>query len=149
LFCNIYLVLLLACKIICYLALVNNEPCNMANISKLTYLTGILWRLATWGFPSCKKFHHRSRLNFINVIGTPFMQVDLIAQKKTVKSAVSLGAFGTYEHKSCTLNVGEIDTRLQTKEAKTTTQPQPPSVENNNNLSNSWERASLLWIWRH
>jgi hypothetical protein len=32
-------------------------------------------------------------------------------KKKTVKSAVSFGTFGTYEHKSCTENVGEIDNR--------------------------------------
>jgi len=31
-------------------------------------------------------------------------------RKKTVKSAVSFGTFGTYECKSCMQNVGEIDT---------------------------------------
>jgi len=52
----------------------------------------------------------RPGLNFINVLRTAFTHVDPECAKKTVKSAVSFGAFGTYERKSCTSNVGEIDT---------------------------------------
>jgi hypothetical protein len=41
-------------------------------------------------------------VNLINVLRTAFLHVDLECAKKTIKSAVSFGAFGTYEHKSCT-----------------------------------------------
>jgi hypothetical protein len=41
-------------------------------------------------------------LNFIYVLRTAFMHLDPKCAKKTVKSAVSFGAFGTYERKSCT-----------------------------------------------
>jgi len=54
-------------------------------------------------------------LNFINVVCTDFRHVDPECTKKTVKSAVSFGASETYEHKSCTENVGEIDTRFKTE----------------------------------
>jgi hypothetical protein len=40
-------------------------------------------------------------LNFIKLLRTDFMHADPICAKKTVKSAVSFGAFGTYERKSC------------------------------------------------
>ena len=52
----------------------------------------------------CKKIVYmseRQRLNFINVLHTAFTHVDPENAKKTVKSAVSFGAFGTYKHKSC------------------------------------------------
>jgi len=52
-----------------------------------------------------------TRLNFINVLCTAFTHVDPKCAKKTVKSAVSFDAFGTYEPKSCTLNVGENEPR--------------------------------------
>jgi hypothetical protein len=51
-----------------------------------------------------------SGLNFINILRAAFMPSDPECAKKTVKSAVSFGAFGIYERKSCFLNVGEIDT---------------------------------------
>jgi len=60
--------------------------------------------------PSVSSTMKRSGLNFINVLHTDLMHVDPECAKKTVKSAVSFGAFGTHERKSCTLNVGEIDT---------------------------------------
>jgi len=41
-------------------------------------------------------------LNFINVLHTAFTQADPECTKKTVKSAMSFDAFGTYERKSCT-----------------------------------------------
>jgi len=41
-------------------------------------------------------------LNFINFLRTAFMLADPECAKKTVKLAVSFGAFGTYERKSCT-----------------------------------------------
>ncbi len=41
-----------------------------------------------------------SGLNFINVLCTAFIHADPECAKKTVKSAVSFGAFGTYERKS-------------------------------------------------
>ncbi len=50
----------------------------------------------------------RSGLNFINILHTAFMLADPESTKK-VKSAVSFGAFGTYEHKSCTQNIDEIE----------------------------------------
>jgi hypothetical protein len=40
-------------------------------------------------------------LNFINILRTAFTHVDPEYAKKTVKSAASFGAFGTYERKSC------------------------------------------------
>ena len=48
-------------------------------------------------------------VNFINVLRKLLFPKIPNVQKKTVKSAVSFGAFGTYERKSCTYNVGEID----------------------------------------
>ncbi len=41
-------------------------------------------------------------LNFINVIRTAFALADPKWAKKTVKLAVSFGAYGTYKCKSCT-----------------------------------------------
>jgi hypothetical protein len=41
-------------------------------------------------------------VNFINVLHSAFTHVDPECAKKTVKSAVSFGTFGTYERKSCT-----------------------------------------------
>ncbi len=41
-------------------------------------------------------------VNFINVLRTAFALVDPKSVKNTVKSSVSLYAFGIYERKSCT-----------------------------------------------
>jgi hypothetical protein len=41
-------------------------------------------------------------VNFINVLHTAFTHTDPECAKKTVKSAVSFGAFGTYKRKSST-----------------------------------------------
>jgi len=41
-------------------------------------------------------------VNFINVLRTAFTHVDPKCAKKTVKSAVSFGTFGTYRRISCT-----------------------------------------------
>jgi len=41
-------------------------------------------------------------VNFVNVFYPQLLHAQIPnAQKKTVKSAVWFGAFGTYEHKSC------------------------------------------------
>ena len=40
-------------------------------------------------------------VNFINVLCTAFTHPDPECAKKTVKSAVSFGAFGTYKRKNC------------------------------------------------
>jgi len=48
-------------------------------------------------------------LNFINILHTAFTLIVPECANKTVKSAVSFGAFGTYERKSCTYNVDEIE----------------------------------------
>jgi len=61
-----------------------------------------------------KLFVAISGLNFINILSTAFTLPDPKCAKKTVKLAVSFGAFGTYERKSCTLNIGEIDTWIAT-----------------------------------
>ncbi len=53
--------------------------------------------------------------NFINILRTAFTRVDPECTKKTVKSAVSFGAFGTYECKSCTLvklTLGRVTNQL-------------------------------------
>ncbi len=44
-------------------------------------------------------------------VGTAFAHVDPESVKNTVKSSVSFYAFGIYERKICTKNVGEIDSR--------------------------------------
>jgi len=49
-------------------------------------------------------------VNFINALRAAFTPADPECAKKTVKSAVSLGIFGIYEHKSFVENVDEIDT---------------------------------------
>jgi len=49
------------------------------------------------------QFHQRSTYSF-------YVRRSQMHIKKTVQSAVSFGTFGTYESKSCTKNVGEIDT---------------------------------------
>ncbi len=46
--------------------------------------------------------HSQPGLNFTNVLHSAFTHVDPKCTKKTVNSAVSSGAFGTYECKSCT-----------------------------------------------
>ncbi len=45
--------------------------------------------------------HGRPWLNFINVLRSAFTRADPECAKKTVKSAVLFGAFGTYGRKSC------------------------------------------------
>jgi len=49
-------------------------------------------------------------VNFINILWATFTCADPKNVKKTVWSAMSFYAFGTYEHKSFAQNVHEIDT---------------------------------------
>ncbi len=63
------------------------------------------WRRSQWDWS------WRSGVNFISVLCTAFALEDPESIKNTVKSSVSIYAFGIYVRKSCMWNVDEIEPR--------------------------------------
>jgi len=69
----------------------------------------VIRRIRCFSFYSyVKMIAKQTGVNFINVLRTAVTHVDPECAKKTVKSVVSFGTFGTYESKSCTKNICEI-----------------------------------------
>jgi len=50
-------------------------------------------------------------VNFINILRAAFTREEPESAKKTVKLSIFFCAFGICAHKSCSLNVGEIDAK--------------------------------------
>ncbi len=59
-----------------------------------------------------KRKHDWPGVNFTNILHAAFTLVDPESIKNTVKSSVSVYAFGICKRKSCTYNVDEIEPRM-------------------------------------
>jgi len=75
---------------------------TLTSILLATTSAEYVWNGSEWVWKEKEVKHRLPGLNLINVIGAAFTLADPVCAKKTVKLAVLFGAFGTYEHKSCT-----------------------------------------------